>query len=173
MTGASSWARFVLSKVKVTWRALTISRCPFEEYNPDNEWFCSFLCLCIGSLRPYPQLFKHFQLNVENQRTFFHLYGHYYNAIPMRLTRTSEMKNFLRCRLCSRMLPPPHSLHISQISLPPHSMHLLHCCLCPHMHACRGLRTLQVRNKKACAGAGQGAKKWAEGKYGWLLVLLM
>ena len=33
------------------------------------------LCLCIGSLRPYPQLFEHFQLNVENQGRFFHLYG--------------------------------------------------------------------------------------------------
>ena len=44
-----------------------MSRCPFEDYKPENEWFCQIYALCVGHVEspcPYPQLF-------ENQWTFF------------------------------------------------------------------------------------------------------
>ena len=50
-------------------------------------------------------------------------YMEHYTAIPMRQTRISEHDHhLLHCRLFLHMLPPPHSLHISQISLPPHTI---------------------------------------------------
>ena len=74
MTGASPWARFVLSKVNVTWRALTISRCPFEEYNPDNEWFCSFYVCVLEVFAPIPNYSNIFNSTLKiNEHSFTYM----------------------------------------------------------------------------------------------------
>ena len=46
----------VLTKVKVTWRALTISRCPFEDCKPENEWFCQIYALRVGHVESHSPL---------------------------------------------------------------------------------------------------------------------
>jgi hypothetical protein len=84
MTEASSWAH-VLTKVKVTWRALTMSRCPFEDYKPENEWFCHMYALCWSRWKSFAPIPNHLWrlwhiLPIWNINT----------PIPMRLARIEE-----------------------------------------------------------------------------------
>ena len=82
-----------------------MSRCPFEDYKPENEWFYQIYALCVGHVEspcPYPQLF-------ENQWTSFTNMEHVKPYIPNPVAPEESLRrhepplNLLRCCACACM----------------------------------------------------------------------